>query len=121
MVSWDSIINKDINEYYERGLKLYTDNISSLNTVTESEEIIQKVFAFKMEAMNTFNQIFALNQDTFNNSEYLSWYNNAKRNLDNEIAKYDIEVTSENDLKSSQMCMSLVQDNYSEVKLLDLF
>lgn len=114
-LSWDTIINKDIKEYYERGLNLYQENISSFYGVIEQEEIIKKIYEFKTESMNTFNTIFTFNQDTFNNSEYLSWYNNSKRNLDAEITKHDTELISDNETKSAQMCKTLVEDSYSEV------
>jgi hypothetical protein len=89
--------------------------LSAINEVNEQDEVIRKIYCFKLEAIMNYNRIFILNQDTFNNSEYLSWYNNSKRNLESEIAKYETNIIDKNLTKSYEHCMNLLNDYYNEV------
>jgi hypothetical protein len=65
--------------------------------------------------MITLNGIFTLNQDTFNNSEYLSWFNNCKRDLEEEINKLETKQVDNNYNNSIKLCESLLIESYAKV------
>ena len=62
-----------------------------------------------------FNKIFTLNQDTFNNSEYLSWYNAEKRKLEEEINKLETKQMETNYNISINYCEDILSSSYSKV------
>ena len=58
--------------------------------------------------MNKFNDIYKINVDTFNNSEYLSWFNDAKREIENYIDEQE----------EKKINLNLETANYSNKELL---
>ena len=58
--------------------------------------------------MNKLNDIFKINVDTFNNSEYLSWFNNTKREIENYIDEQE----------EKKINLNLETANYSNKELL---
>lgn len=108
-------MGKDIQEHFENALNKYNDNIKHLNAINEQDEVIKLLYQYKLDAISAFNKIFALNQDTFNNSSYLSWYNNSKRTLESEIATKENEVLRNNEAQSAVLCKELVEQGYKEV------
>lgn len=113
---WDIIIKKDIEFHYNRALKSYVDNIDNFNEVLEQDELIKNLFQFKLEAMMIFNKLLNLNQDTFNNSTYSSWFNNSLRNLESEISKKESKKCEDNINKSSNFCKSEITKYFSPIK-----
>ena len=63
-----------------------------------------------------YNSIFYFNQDTFNNSTYLSWYNENKRKLEGEISKYESKFLDGNVKESSRKCNEIKDENFSTLK-----
>ncbi len=108
----DHVINNDIQEFYEKALKAYINKIDTLNTVIEQEEIVRRLYDFKLEAMLRFNQIFNFDQDSFNNTQYLAKYNEKKRALESEIAKCESKVIDKNLKKSSYECSKLLEESF---------
>jgi hypothetical protein len=113
---WDTVINKDIQEFFEKALKIYSENVSKLKGVMEQEDIVKKLYEFKLEAMMIFNQIFNFNQDTFNNSEYLARYNERKRNLEAEISKCESKVIDRNMSETYELCREILNNSYEIIQ-----
>jgi hypothetical protein len=113
---WDIIIKKDVDEFYSHALKIFNENVSKINEAMEQEDIVKQLYQFKLESMMLYNQIFNFNQDTFNNSEYMSWYNNSKRNLEVEIAEIESKVFDHNLNKSFILCQKFIQHYYGKIK-----
>ncbi len=83
----------------------------------EQDELVKKLYEIKLESMMLFNKIFTLNQDTFNNSEYLSWYNSEKRKLEEEINKLEARQLEINVNNSISLCENLLTTSYAKVNI----
>jgi hypothetical protein len=70
--------------------------------------------------MMLFNKIFTLNQDTFNNSEYLSWYNSDKRRLEEEFNRLETKQLETNFINSITFCDNILTTSYAKVTLIIL-
>lgn len=81
----------------------------------EQEDIVRRLYDFKLEAMMRFNSIFNFNQDTFNNSQYLAKFNEKKRALESEISKCESKLMDKNLQISSQVCFKLLEESYKEL------
>jgi hypothetical protein len=113
---FNAVIENDIQHFYDSALKLYTTNIESLSVVMESEEIIKRLYEYKLEAIMKYNTIFNFDQDTFNNSEYFAKYKEKKRLLESEISKYESKIIDKNYNESYNMCEKLLEDSYKEIE-----
>jgi hypothetical protein len=82
----------------------------------EGDELIRKLFDLKIEATMVYNQLFYFNQDTFNNSQYFSWYNDYKRKLESEIANIETKLSDKNMEASSHHCHTLILEGYKSIK-----
>lgn len=111
----DNLINNDIQEFYEKALKTYFNKIETLNAVMEQEEIVRKLYDFKLEAMLRYNQIFNFDQDSFNNTQYLAKYNEKKRILESEILKCESKIIEKNSKDSSLDCSKLLEESYKSL------
>jgi hypothetical protein len=63
-----------------------------------------------------FNEIYKLNQDTFNNSSYSSLMNNTLKNLENELNKLEENKLNENIEKSGDLCKKSINKFYEVIK-----
>jgi len=81
----------------------------------ELEEVVRRLYDFKLETMMRFNEIFNFDQDTFSNSQYLAKYNEKKRVLEAEISKLESKVMDKNLNKSSLYCENLLQESYKVI------
>lgn len=113
--TWDTIINKDIQEFYDKAFLNYQKNISSITEVMEQEVLIKNLYEYKLDAMMIFNKIFNFNQDTFNNSEYLSRYNENRWKLQEEISKTEAKIVDQNFNKSSVLCQDILKNAYNPI------
>jgi len=107
--SWDNIIKKDIDLYYNRALNCYCNYIEKFKEVVEQDELIKYLYDYKLDALMIFNKVFNLNQDTFNNTTYSSLFNNSLRNLESEISKRESKLCHDNNNQSIKLCESEVQ------------
>jgi hypothetical protein len=116
LLRWDNLITKDINEFYEKALNSYKNNLSKIESIMEGDELIKTLFEHKMDAILIYNKLFYFNQDTFNNSQYLAWYNDYKRKLESEIANIETKISDKNMEASSQHCQILIIEGYKTIK-----
>ncbi len=109
------MINNDVHEFYEKAIKSYLNRLETLTNVMEQEEMVRRLYDFKLEAIMRFNQILNFDQDIFNNSQYLAKYNEKKRALESEISKCESKVMDKNQKISSQVCSKLLEESYKEL------
>ena len=82
----------------------------------EQDELIKHLYEFKLDAMMIFNKLLNLNQDTFNNTSYLSLFNNSLRNLESEISRRESKVCDDNYNRSVKLCESQVLECFEGIK-----
>lgn len=116
ILSWDNIIKKDIEYYYNRALNSYKNNLDKFNDVVEQDELIKYLYEYKLEAMMIFNKLFNLNQDTFNNTTYSSMFNSSLRNLESEISKKESKICDDNYNRSLKLCESQIKKCFENIK-----
>ena len=63
-----------------------------------------------------FNEIYLLNQDTFNSSSYSSFLNNTLKSLESELYKLEENKLNENIEKSSDLCKKSINKFYEIIK-----
>jgi Zn-finger protein len=85
-------------------------------TVQEQEDLIKALYLFKLEALTNYNKIYNFNQDTFNNSQYLAWYNENKRQLESQISSKEARLLEGNIKESEIMCQNLLVEGYETIK-----
>lgn len=105
-----------MNNFYEKSLETYKENISHINSILEGDELIKLLFEYKMEALIIYNKIFYYNQDTFNNSQYLALYNDQKRKLESDIANIETKISDKNLEASSKFCSDLMSEVFGPLK-----
>ncbi len=90
------------------------NNLSGV--VQEQEDLIKALYLLKLEALTNYNKIYNFNQDTFNNSQYLAWYNENKRQLESEISSKQANLLEANINLSEIMCQNLLEEEYQTIK-----
>ena len=80
---FDDLIKNDINFYKNLSLNFFNASLNEIKIPIESIDLIKKLFAIKTNAIEKLNEIFKLNVDSFNNSEYLMFFNESKREIEN--------------------------------------
>ena len=66
--------------------------------------------------MDKLNDIFKINVDTFNNNEYLSWFNEVKRELEEKIEENEEKKININNETINQFNKKLLNENYQTIK-----
>ena len=113
---WNNVIKNDINEFKNNALNSYNKNLLSLNDNLNEEELIKSLYNFKVDAMDKLNDIFKINVDTFNNNEYLSWFNEVKRELEEKIEENEEQKININNETINQFNKKLLNENYQTIK-----
>ena len=94
---FDDLIKNDINFYKNLSLNYFNSNLNKIKIPIDSIDLIQNFYEIKTNSIEKFNEIFKLNVDSFNNSEYLSFFNETKREIENQIEINEKKIEEEND------------------------
>ncbi len=113
---WNIVIKNDINEFKNNALNSYNSNLLNLNNNLNDEELIKSLYNFKVESMEKLNDIFRINVDTFNNNEYLSWFNEAKRELEENFEEQEEKRINLNNETNNQFNKKLLNEIYQTIK-----
>lgn len=113
----DELIHSDIKTYHDNALSLYKQSLSKLpSTPIATPELIQTLFKLKVTAMESFSDIFKKHPDTFGNTEYLSWYNDAKRDIESKIDEMEEQKINSNNEASSTANRELLDNAYQTIQ-----
>ena len=112
----EETIRNDIEDFKTKALDSYNKNINTLGDIFETEDLIKTLFNFKLEAIGGYNEIFKKHPDTFNNSEYLSWYNDAKREIEEKMDNMELSKLDENNTKASNICKEVLEKEYERIQ-----
>jgi len=114
--TWDSIIEKDVSDAFNKSYELFKTNIHSLkfgkNNVYDNSELMKKLYDFKYISINNFDNLLQSNGDTFKQKNYKKIYLDAKANLNNKIDSAIKKVIAKNDSLSSNYCSEILNDLY---------
>ena len=113
---WNNVIKNDINEFKNNALNSYNTNLLSLKDNLNDEELIKSLYSFKIDSMDKLNDIFRINVDTFNNNEYLSWFNETKREIEEYIEEHEEKRINLNNETNNQFNKKLLNENYQTIK-----
>lgn len=122
--SWDSVIQKDIKDYFEKALNFYKHKTYKLNKqIYEQEDLIKYLYDYKLDSLMIYNKLLQLNSDTFSNTNYLSLFEETKKLLEEEISKLEEKFISNNVESTSNLCRDLFKTEYKEInkKIFDNF
>ena len=113
----DELIHSDIKTYHDNALSLYKQSLLKLpSTPIATLELIQTLFKLKVTAMESFSDIFKKHPDTFGNTEYLSWYNDAKRDIESKIDEMEEQKINSNNEASSTANRELLDNAYQTIQ-----
>jgi hypothetical protein len=112
---FDDLIKNDINFYKNLSLNFFNASLNEIKIPIESIDLIKKLFAIKTNAIEKLNEIFKLNVDSFNNSEYLMFFNESKREIENQIEINEKKLEEENDNKSVNFNNDLLNKLYENI------
>ena len=101
--SWDSVINKDIKDYYDKAINKYKINLKRIKDKIEQDELVKNLNDLKLEALMSYNKIYFINHETFCNKEYLDLYEETRNKLENDIESLEKKALSSNSEKTNQM------------------
>lgn len=112
---FDDLIKNDINFYKNLSLNFFNASLNEIKIPIESIDLIKKLFSIKTNAIEKLNEIFKLNVDSFNNSEYLMFFNESKREIENQIEINEKKLEEENDNKSVNFNNDLLNKLYENI------
>jgi hypothetical protein len=112
--SWDSVIKKDILDYYEKALWKYKTNVTKLASNLEQEEITRSIYTYKYEAYIGYTKVYNFNQESFQNKKYLTIYEEYKAKLYKEMTIIEEKSIQANSDKCSVMCKDLLNTLYNK-------
>ena len=118
--TWDSIIEKDVSDAFNKSYELFKTNLNSLkfgkNNVYDNAELMKKLYDFKYISINNFDNLLQSNGDTFKQKNYKKIFLDAKTDLNNKIDSAIKKVISKNDSLSSNYCSEILNDLYKPLE-----
>lgn len=95
--AWDNVIEKDINDYYNKSWNYYKNNVDKLiidnDNVFDNDELYYKLKSFEKNALYIYDEYLFHNADTLNHREYKKLYeekrNELIKQIVNNISKYN--------------------------------
>ena len=118
--TWDSIIEKDVSDAFNKSYELFKTNLNSLkfgkNNVYDNAELMKQLYDFKYISINNFDNLLQSNGDTFKQKNYKKIYLDAKADLNNKIDSAIKKVISKNDSLSSNYCSEILNDLYKPLE-----
>lgn len=114
--SWDSVINKDIKDYYDKALLKFRVTAKKWNNVMDQDDLVKNIYDAKLESLLIYNKLFYLNSDTFANNQYLTIFIDNKEVLEEEMLKIEKRILDNNTSKSQVLCKDILKEDYKEVR-----
>lgn len=113
--SWDSVINKDVKDYYEKALMHFKVSIKKLPNVLNNEELINELLKNRLQSFMIFNKLLNLNQETFSNFQYMNLYNETQEKLAGEINKLFLKIIENNNIAANTLSKDIYRNSYKDV------
>jgi hypothetical protein len=114
--SWDSVIQKDIKDYYDKAIFNYKTKMKKLeNQIIEQEDLIKYINSYKLESHMIFDKVFYMNSDVYQDPIYLKLFNETKFDLDKELKKIEEKYVINNLNKTTSICKDKIKNEFREI------
>ena len=114
--SWDSIIEKDINDAYSKAILYYKSQIAKLNVsqnkVYGTTELLKKLYKIQYQSFGIYNELMRTNADTFNHKNYSKMFYEMKKKLTTQINQMHNKILEQNASNSQTQCQNTLVDKY---------
>ncbi len=114
--TWDSVIEKDVSDSYYKSYELFKSNLNQLklgqNNVYDNSDLLKKLYTYKYNAINNFDNLLQSNGDTFKQRNYKRMYLDTKKNLTYKIDSTIKKVISQNNSLSANYCSNVLTNIY---------
>lgn len=114
--SWDSVIHKDIKDYYEKSIFNYKSKMKKLeNQIYEQEDLIKYINMYKLESHMIFDKVYYMNSDVYQDSVYLKLFKETKTDLEKELKKIENKFLINNTNKTTNICRDKIKNEFKEI------
>ncbi len=114
--SWDSVIEKDIKDYYEKAVCNFKQKTKFLESkLYEQEDLYKHIFEYKLESLMIYNKIYYQSTDVFADPNYNRVFLEVKSKLDREITKIEEKLINNNLDKTNNRCRELIKGEFKEI------
>ena len=114
--SWDSIIEKDINDSYSKAILYYKSQTAKLNVsqnkVYGITELLKKLYKIQYQSFGIYNELMRTNADTFNHKNYSKMFYEMKKKLTTQINQMHNKILEQNASNSQTQCQNTLVDKY---------
>ena len=114
--SWDSIIEKDINDAYSKAVLYYKSQTAKLNVsqnkVYGATELLKKLYKIQYQSFGIYNELMRTNADTFNHKNYSKMFYEMKKKLATQINQMHNKILEQNASNSQTQCQNTLVDKY---------
>lgn len=114
--SWDSIIEKDINDAYSKAVLYYKSQTAKLNVsqnkVYGTTELLKKLYKIQYQSFGIYNELMRTNADTFNHKNYSKMFYEMKKKLTTQINQMHNKIIEQNASNSQTQCQNTLVDKY---------
>lgn len=114
--SWDSIIEKDINDAYSKAVLYYKSQTAKLNVsqnkVYGATELLKKLYKIQYQSFGIYNELMRTNADTFNHKNYSKMFYEMKKKLTTQINQMHNKILEQNASNSQTQCQNTLVDKY---------
>jgi hypothetical protein len=114
--TWDSVIEKDVSDSFYKSYELFKNNLNQLklgqNNVYDNSDLLKKLYTFKYNAINNYDNLLQSNGDTFKQKNYRRMYLDTKKNLIFKIDSTIKKVVSQNNSLSANYCSNTLTNIY---------
>ena len=114
--TWDSVIEKDVSDSFYKSYDLFKTNLNQLklgqNNVYDNSDLLKKLYTFKYNAINNYDNLLQSNGDTFKQKNYRRMYLDTKKNLIFKIDSTIKKVVSQNNSLSTNYCTNTLTNMF---------
>lgn len=118
--SWDSIIEKDINDAFYKATLFYKTQTGKLNVsqtkVYDTRELLTKLYKIQYVTLGIYNSLMQTNADTFNHRNYSRMFNETKRKLTTQINQIHNKIVEQNAGYSKTICSNTLIDKFHQIE-----
>ena len=114
--TWDSVIEKDVSDSFYKSYDVFKMNLDQLklgqNNVYNNNDLLKKLYTFKYNALNNYDNLLQTNGDTFKQRNYRRLYLETKKNLISKIDSTINKVITQNNSFSQNFCSNALTSIY---------
>jgi hypothetical protein len=114
--SWDSVIQKDIKDYYDKAIFNFKSKIKKFeNKIYEQAELVKHIYNYKLESHMIFDKIYYINSDVYIDPNYLKLFKETKNDLEKELRKIEEKFLNVNINKTTNQCREKIKFEFKEI------